>query len=118
MRICEAPACGARVPLSALAEVFAVADDQAARVAAQERQSAVLFLAGAEGLLVFCAAWAIWTRSWATLLGGTLLSIVVGAMALVARYRAWQIQNGRMFERQAPLGAYLRWELAGLLGRR
>ncbi|MCJ2029491.1 hypothetical protein MKK50_08770 [Methylobacterium sp. J-043] len=42
---------------------------------------------------------------------------MVCATAMVSRYRAWQLEQGRMFEARAPLGAFLSEELRGLVRR-
>ena len=46
-----------------------------------------------------------------------MFAIVLLAMALVARYRAWQVAQARTFETQAPFATFLAHEAAGLLGR-
>ncbi len=118
LRICDEPSCGASLGLTELGRIFAVGDGEVEALAANERQQAMVLMVAAEILLVIGAAWAVWTGSWLTLGGALLLAIVIVASALVARYRAWQIENGRMFERTAPFGEFLRFELGALLARR
>ncbi len=118
LRRCDAADCGASFSLAEIGQTTAVAGASLSEVAARERRQATALFMAAEIVVVAAAAWAIWAGSWTTLFGAVLLGTVICASALVARYRAWQIENGRMFERQAPIGDFLRAETAGLFGRR
>ncbi|BCM87627.1 hypothetical protein [Methylobacterium indicum] len=117
LRKCDDPACGATFSLAEMGRTFAL-DGADARDLAHEarRQAFVLFLA-AVLIGVLAAVWAVYAHSWLTLLGAVLLCTVVLASALVQRYRAWQLDRGRMFEARAPLGAFLAAEMNGLIGR-
>ncbi|MFY9294902.1 MAG: hypothetical protein WAP03_30095 [Methylorubrum rhodinum] len=118
LRRCDDAECGASFSLAEIGQSLAVSGASLSEVADEERRQATALCVAAEIVVVAAAAWAIWSGSWTTLLGAVLLAVVICASALVARYRAWQIENGRMFERRAPIGAFLRAETAGLFGRR
>jgi hypothetical protein len=117
LRKCDDPSCGRTFSLAEIGRTFAL-EGADVRDLAQEarRQALVLFLA-AVLVGVLAAAWAVFAHSWLTLLGAMLLCIVVLASALVSRYRAWQLDQGRMFEDRAPLAAFLAAEMNRLLGR-
>ena len=115
VRRCDNPECGERFGLTEMARSYAVTGVDAGDVVAQERRQSMVLFVAAEILVVVAAAWAIWSGSWATLGGALLLAIVICATGMVSRYRAWQIENGRMFESRAPLSAFLRDELAALV---
>lgn len=105
------------MPLEALAEAaLAVGADRAA-LAEQHRREATRLTISAQAGTIAASLWAVYSGSWATLWGGAAIAVVLLAMAVVARYRAWQVEHGRMFETQAPFGEFLAFEAAGLLGR-
>lgn len=118
LRRCDDADCGASFSLAEIGQTIAVEGANLSEVAEQERRQATALFVAAEIVVVAAAVWAIYAGSWTTLFGAVLLATVICATAMVARYRAWQIENGRMFERKAPLGAFLRAEAAGLLQRR
>ena len=102
------------MPLEALAEAaLAVGADRAA-LAEQHRREATRLTISAQAGTIAASLWAVYSGSWATLWGGAAIAVVLLAMAVVARYRAWQVEHGRMFETQAPFGEFLAFEAAGL----
>lgn len=118
LRTCDAPECGASFTLAELARAHVVSRPHPEEIVTRERRQAMTLLVAAQILIVAAAAWAVWTRSWQTLGGSVLLALVLCATAVVSRYRAWQIENGRLFETRAPLSDFLRSEVATLFGRR
>ncbi|WP_245293446.1 hypothetical protein [Methylobacterium sp. CCH5-D2] len=118
LRRCDDPKCGATYSLAELGRTFALEGTDVRELAAHERRQAVLLFVAAEIIGVLAAAWAIYARSWFTLVGALLLCIVICATAMVSRYRAWQLEQGRMFEARAPLRAFVAAELGGLFRRR
>lgn len=116
-RRCDDPACGAEYALAEFGRTFALEGADLRALAAHERRQAVTLFVAAEIVGVLAAAWAIYAHSWLTLLGALLLCVVVCATAMVSRYRAWQFEQGRMFEARAPLGAFLAAEFDGLIRR-
>ena len=86
-------------------------------LAEQHRREATRLTISAQAGTIAASLWAVYSGSWATLWGGAAIAVVLLAMAVVARYRAWQVEHGRMFETQAPFGEFLAFEAAGLLGR-
>ncbi|WP_264051530.1 MULTISPECIES: hypothetical protein [Methylobacterium] len=116
-RRCDDPACGAEYALAELGRTFAQEGADLRALAAHERRQAFTLFVAAEIIGVLAAAWAVYAHSWLTLWGALLLCIVVCATAMVSRYRAWQLEQGRMFEARAPLGAYLAAEFDGLFRR-
>lgn len=117
LRKCDDPTCGAEFSLAELGRTYALEGADVRDLAAHERRQAFTLFVAAEIIGVLAAAWSVYTRSWSTLWGALLLCIVVCATALVSRYRAWQLEHGRMFEARAPLGAYLAAEFHGLFRR-
>lgn len=117
LRRCDNPRCGAEYSLAELGRTFALEGANMRELAAHERQQAFTLFVGAEVIGVAAAAWAVYAHSWLTLLGALLLCIVICAAAMVSRYRAWQLEQGRMFEARAPLGAFLAAELGGRFRR-
>ena len=117
LRKCDQPACGATYSLAEMGRTVALEGADIRDLAHEARRQALNLFLAAVLIGVVAAVWAIFAHSWLTLLGAVLLCIVVLASALVQRYRAWQLERGRMFEARAPLGAFLAAELAGLLGR-
>ncbi|MGN7126794.1 hypothetical protein [Methylorubrum thiocyanatum] len=118
LRTCDAPDCGASFTIAELARSYAAAPVDVGAIVAHERRQALLMFVAAQILVVAASAWAVWTRSWETLGGAVLLAVVICATAMVARYRAWQVETGRLFETRAPLFDFLRAEAAGLFERR
>lgn len=117
LRKCDNGKCGAEYSLAELGRTFALEGADVRELAAHERRQAFTLFVAAEIIGVLAAAWAVYTRSWFTLWGALLLCTVVCAAAMVSRYRAWQLEQGRMFEARAPLGAFLSAELDGLVRR-
>lgn len=117
LRVCGNAACGAPVPLEALAEAALAVGADRAVLAEQHRREATRLTISAQAGTIAASLWAVYSGSWATLWGGAAIAVVLLAMAVVARYRAWQVEHGRMFETQAPFGEFLAFEAAGLLGR-
>lgn len=118
MRTCDDPACDARYSLEDLGRTFAVEGADVADLAAYERRQATTLFVAAEIVGVLAAAWAVYAQSWLTLLGALLLCLVIFATGMVHRYRAWQLEEGRMFEMRAPLGAFVASEWGRLVNRR
>lgn len=48
----------------------------------------------------------------ATMIGITMISILLFANAIVFRYRAWQVANDKLYQVKAPIGAWLRYEFS------
>ncbi|SEP49170.1 hypothetical protein SAMN04487843_12952 [Methylobacterium sp. ap11] len=117
LRRCDDPACGATFTLAEMGRTFALEGTDARDLARDARRQAWSLFLAAVVIGCLAAAWAVYAHSWLTLLGALLLCIVVLASALVQRYRAWQLDQGRMFEARAPIGAFLAAELHELLGR-
>lgn len=118
LRKCDDPACGATFSLAEMGRTFALEGADIRDLAHEARRQAFVLLLAAVLIAVVAAAWAIYAQSRLTLLGAVLLCIVVLASALVQRYRAWQLERGRMFEARAPLGAFMAAEIDALLGRK
>ena len=117
LRQCDDPACRATFSLAEMGRTFAIEGADVRDLAHESRRQALVLFLTAVLLGVLAAAWAVFAQSWLTLLGAVLLCTVVLASALVQRYRAWQLDQGRMFEARAPFGAFLASELHALLGR-
>ncbi len=117
LRRCDDPKCGATFSLPELGRTYALDGADPRTLAAYERQQALTLFVAAEIIGVLAAAWAIYARSWLTLLGAALLCLVVCATAMVSRYRAWQLEHGRLFEARAPLRAFAVSEVQGLFRR-
>lgn len=117
LRRCDDPKCGATYSLAELGRTYALDGADPRTLAADERQQALTLFVAAEIIGVLAAAWAIYARSWLTLLGAALLCLVVCATAMVSRYRAWQLEHGRLFEARAPLRAFAAAEFDGLFRR-
>ena len=117
LRKCDDASCGGTFNLPEIGRTFALEGTDVRDLAREARRQAFALFLAAVGIGVLAAAWAVFARSWLTLLGAVLLCTVVLASALVQRYRAWQLERGRLFEARAPLGAFLAAELSGLLGR-
>lgn len=117
LRRCDNPKCGASFSLTELGRTYALDGTDPRTLAVHERQQALTLFVAAEIIGVLAAAWAIYARSWLTLLGALLLCLVICATAMVSRYRAWQLEHGRLFEARAPLRAFAAAELDGLFRR-
>jgi hypothetical protein len=117
LRKCDDPTCGATFTLAEMGRTFALEGADVRDLAREARRQAFVLFLAAVGIGVLAAAWAILAHSRLTLLGAMLLCTVVLASALVQRYRAWQLERGRLFEARAPFGAFVAAELSGLLGR-
>lgn len=111
MRVCDNPKCGVRLAPAEIGRALAVSGTDFKALAAHERRQAMLLFLAAEVSCILAAAWAVYSGSWMTLFGAVMLGIVLCANAMLARYRAWQLENGRMFEARAPIGAFLAAEL-------
>ncbi|MDP4025777.1 hypothetical protein Q8W71_24400 [Methylobacterium sp. NEAU 140] len=116
-RRCDDPKCGAEYALAELGRTFALEGADVRELAVHERRQAVTLFVAAEIIGVLAAAWAVYARSWLTLVGALLLCLIICATAMVSRYRAWQLEHGRTFEARAPLGAFLAAEVDGLFRR-
>lgn len=117
LRKCDDSVCGATYSLAEIGRTFALEGTDVSDLAHEARRQALVLFLAAVLIGVVAAVWAIFAHSWLTLLGAVLLCIVVLASALVQRYRAWQLERGRLFEACAPLGAFLKAELNGLIRR-
>lgn len=117
LRKCDDPGCGAEYALAEMGRTFALEHADVHQLAASARREAMTLFVAAEIIGVLAAAWAIYARSWLTLFGAALLCLVVCATAMVSRYRAWQIEHGRLFEARAPLWAFAVSEVQGLVRR-
>lgn len=117
LRVCRRVACGEVVPLAALADAAIAANADRAEVAQHHRREATRLIVAAQAGTITASLWAVYSGSWATLWGGAAIAVVLLAMAVIARYRAWQVEHIRLFETQAPFGEFLAFEAAGLLGR-
>lgn len=63
-------------------------------------------------VLVISALIALYIHSIYTIGGGILLSFYIFLRALRVRYRAWQLEQNRLFEARAPLRDWLSYELS------
>ena len=98
--------CGAEFAFEDLGQVFAAHVDMEA-ISTQQKAQADTMIFCAEILLLCSSIWAIRSGNWSTLVGGTLIAILMIAYAVAARYRAWQIENNRLFEKRAPFLDFL-----------
>lgn len=64
-------------------------------------------------MFAFSLILALWIGNPYTLIGGSLLALMLVVHAFNASYRRWQIINSRMYEQKAPIGDFLR-DLFGL----
>lgn len=110
-RICEA--CGASFPLEVLRQTIVADDETVARVAAASRREALIAFLAADGVAIGSAIWAVVAGGLPTLVGGTMLALLLLAFAATAHYRAWQVEHRRLFEARPPIGAWLRAETRG-----
>jgi len=115
LRKCDDPGCGAEYALAEMGRTFALEHADVHQLAASARREAMTLFVAAEIIGVVAAVWAVYASSWMTLIGALLLCTVICATAMVSRYRAWQLEQGRMFEARAPLGTFLRAEFDTLL---
>ena len=98
--------CGADYALENLGQVFAAHVDMEA-ISTQQKAQADTMILCAEILLSLASVWAIWSGNWSTLIGGVLISLLLFSYAIVAKYRAWQVENNRLFEKRAPFLDFL-----------
>lgn len=69
----------------------------------------------AEIVVIVTSGLAVWQGEWGAMITGAAVAAVVLLLAAVERYRAWQLDNGRLFEARAPLVAFVRSEVRLLL---
>lgn len=105
----ETRACSSRCGFSiGLDELKALMPREGLAELAQDQlvMSERLFYGGV-AFVVLCSLWAAWSGNWLTLFGGVLVGIPIFALSLKARYRAWQIDNERLFETRPPFGNFI-----------
>ncbi len=71
----------------------------------------------AEVVVMVTSGLAVWQGEWGAMITGAAVAAVVLLLGAVERYRAWQLDNGRLFEARAPLVAFVRSEVRLLLQR-
>lgn len=117
LRVCQSQDCAAVVSLAALADEAMATDTNRSEIVARHRRDAVRLIVTAQAGTLAASIWAIYSGSWATLWGGLGIALVLVSMAVVARYRAWQVEQVRMFEARPPFGEFLAFEAASVLDR-
>ena len=117
LRACSNQECGATVSLDALSGAALELGIDRAEAAAQHRREATHLIYGAQSGTIAASLWAAYSGSWATLAGGAGIAAVLLALAVVARYRAWQVEHVRMFELQAPFRDFVQNEIGTLFRR-
>lgn len=105
IRVCSS-GCGFSIALSELRELMPKAVFP--ELAGQQQQLSERLFYGGMAFLVLCSLWSAWTVNMLTLVGGVVASIPIFAMSLKARYRAWQIENQRLFENKPPFGNFIK----------
>lgn len=103
--------CGEVFPLEVLRRTIVVDEETATRLAASARREALICFVTADLVAVGSAIWAVTVGGWPTLIGGTALCAGLLAFAASTRYRAWQVENRRLFESRPPFLDWLRAEL-------
>lgn len=86
-------------------------DDRDHRIARIRRTAGNLFAFGVI-FVVAAASYAAYAGAWLTLAGGVLITSNVWLRAALLRYRAWQMQFRRLYEKKAPIADWIRWELS------
>ncbi len=117
VRVCRNVGCGAIVSLAVLADEAMTVNEDRIEIVARHRREAIRLILAAQAGAIAASIWAIYSGSWATLWGGAAIAVVLLAMAVVARYRAWQVEHVRMFEAKPPFGEFLASEAASVLFR-